>query len=302
MNKPNTFTKKIDIKLEKKLREDLLTQGFEFFEVPYALFGAKKNNIICILYRSGSLVVQGKDKDEFIEFYLEPEILKDFAYTHPESKINTHSRIGVDEAGKGDFFGPLCVAAFYADEPIIKKLISLKIQDSKKIQDTSIIKLAKELKKFPHHIISIFPKKYNELHKKFNNLNYLLAWGHVTAIENLVQKTNCENIIIDQFASEHVIESFIKQKKLDHLHVKQRHRAEEDIVVAAASILARDAFINGLERLEKHFNVTLPKGASQKVIQAGINIIKEHGSDIMDEIAKTHFKTKDKILQNIDND
>src|ERR1700730_9538190 len=111
---PATFTAKIDLKLADKIKNDLIEQGFEISRPPYTVFAAKKTGISCTLYESGSLTVQGKEMQHFIEFYLEPEILQEFQFSHPEAHLDTTPHIGMDEAGKGDFFGPLCVAAVFA--------------------------------------------------------------------------------------------------------------------------------------------------------------------------------------------
>ncbi len=297
-SKTATFTAKVDINLADKLKKDLEDQGFEIKNLPYAIFSAQKKGITCVLYESGSLVVQGKEKDDFIEFYLEPEILKSFKYTHPEALISMISRIGVDEAGKGDFFGPLCIGGLYADEQGIKKLISLNIRDSKKVSDKSILDLAEILKQnFQISVIRIFPQKYNNLYLKFKNLNYLLAWAHSTVIAQLVEKTSCKEVIIDQFANKSVVESAIKMKKLD-IHLQQRTKAEEDPVVAGASILARAGFLKGLEELSSQYNEKFPKGASSLVIDIGKKFVEKHGSEALEKVAKVHFKTKEDILNN----
>src|SRR5437899_709139 len=121
MNKPACFSTKIDLSLKEKLQSDLESQGFEISHPPYTLFSAKKKGISCTLYESGSLTVQGKDKEEFIEFYLEPEILKEFKFSNPEVHLDLTDRMGLDEAGKGDFFGPLCIAAVFANGEMIKE-------------------------------------------------------------------------------------------------------------------------------------------------------------------------------------
>lgn len=295
-SKMPTFTAKIDIKLADKLKQDLIDQGFEIKKLPYAIFSAQKKGITCVLYESGSLVVQGKEKDEFIEFYLEPEILQNFSYTHPEALVPMTARIGVDEAGKGDFFGPLCIGGLYADEQGIKKLISLNIRDSKKISDKTVLDLAEILKQsFQISVIRIFPEKYNELYRKFKNLNSLLAWGHSTVISQLVEKTKCKNVIIDQFANKSVVESAIQRKKLE-INLEQRTKAEQDPVVAGASILARAAFLKGLEELSSQYNEKFPKGASSLVIEYGKKFVAKHGSESLEKVAKIHFKTKDEII------
>ena len=299
MNKPNTFTAKIDISLATKLKEDLTEQGFSFTTLPYTIFSAKKKGISCSLYTSGSLVIQGKEKDEFIEFYLEPEILKSFNYTNPEALVDMTSRIGVDESGKGDFFGPLCTASVYADESAIKKLIALHVQDSKKITDSSILKIAATLKKeITYSVICLFPEKYNELYSKFKNLNNLLAWCHATVISNLHEKTSCKYVLIDQFADKRVVESAVKKKNIE-IDLHQRHKGESDIVVAAASIIARSYFLEGIEKLRQTSNISLPKGASAKVIEAGILLANKYGETELNKYAKLHFKTYREILDKL---
>lgn len=299
-NGTGSFVTQIDLKLAEQLKTDLIGQGFEISIPPYTLFSGKKKGVSCTLYTSGKLMVQGKEKEEFITFYLEPEILKHLAFSHPETRVDLTSRIGIDEAGKGDFFGPLCIAGVYADEALLKKLLQIGVRDSKTMNDRAVLALASEIRSLvPHSVVRINPEKYNDLYGKFKNLNYLLAWGHATAIEELVIKTQCKQVIIDQFASEHVVENALKKKQLE-LSLTQRHRGEEDPVVAAASILARAAFLLGLEQLEKMAGSPLPKGASAQVIEAGKKLIAKQGPDILKKVAKLHFKTKDQILNQSD--
>ncbi|HSW71870.1 MAG TPA: ribonuclease HIII, partial [Chlamydiales bacterium] len=195
-----------------------------------------------------------------------------------------------------DFFGPLCIAGVQADEKHIKELLALGVKDSKKITDKSVLTLSAKIKKAcPHAIVFISPKKYNELYGKFQNLNKLLAWGHATAIAELVAKTGCTEVIIDQFASEHVVQNALNQKKIK-VALTQRHRAEADPVVAAASILARAAFLEGLEQLSKQYEMQIPKGASSQVIRIGKQLVRKFGKEILELTAKLHFKTKDEVL------
>lgn len=292
----SAFVTKIDLNLSEKIKNDLLDQGFELSTPPYTVFLAKKKGVSCTLYESGKLMVQGKDKNDFISFYLEPEILKEFSFSYPETLVNSDARIGIDEAGKGDFFGPLCIAGVYADEAGIKKLLDLGVRDSKKMKDKEIVALASEIRSlFPYSLIRLFPEKYNELYGKFKNLNSMLAWGHSTAIEELVEKTGCKTVIIDQFAGEHVVENALKRKKIE-VSLTQRHYGEEDPVVAAASILARTGFVEGIDSLGKMVEMTLPKGASSQVIQAGKRVVLKHGKEILGKVAKLHFKTSGAVL------
>ncbi len=293
----NTFVAKIDLSLADKLREELTSRGFEFTKPPYSVFSAKKKGVSCTLYTSGKLMVQGKEKDELITFYLEPEILKTFEYSHPEVGVDFTPRIGVDETGKGDFFGPLCIAALYANKSQIEKLLEIGVQDSKRLSDPKAHKLAKQIKQIcpTHGIVVLHPAKYNELYSKFRNLNKMLAWGHATAILDVHQQSSCKKVIVDQFASEKLVINALKQKKIE-LDLHQMHRAEADIVVAGASILARSRFLDAIDKLSDQVGITIPKGASSEVIRIGKKILSSHGAEIFNDIAKLHFKTKSQIF------
>ena len=292
----NSFVATIDSKQGEKLLQELKNQEFEISTPPYTRFSGKKKGISCTLYESGKLVVQGKESAEFIEFYLEPEILKTFTHTHPLAHIASTPRIGIDESGKGDFFGPLCIAGVYVEKEQFALLHALGVKDSKALSDSAIQKIAKEIKKISlYHVVRINPLKYNEIYQEFKNLNKLLAWGHATTIEHLVKQSGCQQVIIDQFANEKVVELALKRKKLI-VNLTQRHRAEEDIVVAAASILARDAFLEGLKKLGDEIGISLPKGASQAVKTTGRAILKKLGEEGLTRVCKKHFKTLDAIL------
>ncbi|MBS0620807.1 MAG: ribonuclease HIII [Verrucomicrobia bacterium] len=294
--KTSCFVTTIDLRLADKLQSDLAEQGFTLKTPAYTIFAAQKKGVSCTLYTSGKLTVQGKEMAEFITFYLEPEILQSVAYSYPETQVDLKSHIGIDESGKGDFFGPLCIAGVYATELQIKELLAIGVKDSKTIPDTSIRKLSKKIQAIcPFSIVYLSPKKYNELYQNFRNLNRLLAWGHATAIGELVAKTGCTDVVIDQFASEDVVIKALKQKALS-VSLTQRHKAEADPVVAAASILARASFVEGLERLGKPFEVELPKGASPLVKKMGTLLVRKYGSGILNDVAKLHFKTTQEIL------
>lgn len=233
---------------------------------------------------------------EFLEFYLEPTILQTFTYTYKDLHLDKNARIGIDESGKGDYFGPLCVAGVFGEGDAIVKLQSIGVKDSKDLNDAAIIKIAKIIKaEFAHHIVKINPLKYNELYAQFKNLNHLLGWGHATTIEHLVEKTNCHNVIIDQFADEHVVINALKRKRLQ-ISLTQRHKAESDLVVAAASILARQTFLEGLEQLGQEYGMKLPKGASKLTIEAAKAYVRKYGKEALGKVAKLHFKTTQAIV------
>lgn len=293
---PKCFVANIDLNLADKLRSDLLSQGFDLTTPPHTIFAAKKKGVSCSLYQSGKITVQGKEMAAFLEFYLEPEILKTCSFTYADLSIDQTARIGIDESGKGDFFGPLCIAGVYAEGADIAKLKKLGVRDSKAMSAPVIKKVSKLIcADYAHHIVKINPLKYNELYKQFGNLNLLLAWGHATTIEQLILKTGCRNVVIDQFAAEHVVITALKRKSLD-VELLQRHRAEEDLVVAAASIVARQAFVDGLEKLSQEAQVELPKGASKATIAAGKKLVSLYGTQGLHRFGKMHFKTLDSIL------
>jgi ribonuclease HIII len=294
---PATFTAKIDLKLADKLKNDLAEQGFEMTRPPYTVFSAKKTGVSCTLYESGSLTVQGKEMQPFIEFYLEPEILQEFRFSHPEVHLNTTPHIGMDEAGKGDFFGPLCVAAVFADSVGIKKLLEMGVKDSKRMSDDAVKKIAAKIRaSYSYTVIRLFPQKYNELHGKFKNLNRLLGWAHAAALEDVIRKTDCRDALLDQFADKSLMKNALKQKKIA-VNLEQKVRGEEDLVVAAASILARAGFLDGLEALTKEYGMPLPKGAAGQVVEAGQKLVAKYGPEILGKVAKTHFKTMKDVIR-----
>jgi ribonuclease HIII len=210
------------------------------------------------------------------------------------------SRIGTDESGKGDYFGPLVVAGVFADAAAGEKLLAIGVRDSKKNTDKKNQKMAEEIKAalLPEHysVIYISPEKYNELYKKINNLNIILAWGHARVIENLLEKVCCENIIADQFGDEGYIKSALLEKGRG-ANLFQTPKAERDIAVAAASILARDAYIRMIENLQELCQFPLPKGASGAVEEAARRVVREKGADFLEKVAKLHFKTTQKVLR-----
>lgn len=216
------------------------------------------------------------------------------------AKAAEHSieRIGIDESGKGDYFGPLVIAAVFVDATTQGELKLMEVRDSKKISDGRILEMAPDIKTIcPHSVIAIGPQKYNELYAKIRNLNRLLAWGHAKALENLLERgVSCERAISDQFGDERLILNAL-QEKGRKIVLEQRTKAESDLAVAAASILARAEFLLRLKRLSDEIGTTLPKGASPAVELAGKMIVKKHGQERLGTVAKLHFKTTKAVLE-----
>ena len=284
--------------LEAYLRE----HGFKARQVPYARFAGEKEKLNVVFYESGKLVVQGKGTQDFIEFVLEPEILKQArlgyeAVLNPELLL---PRFGVDESGKGDFFGPLCVAGVYVNEAVVRGWQDSGIKDSKNISsDKRIHELAELIRKTPGCVTTAVPvgnEAYNRLYGSMQSVNRLLAWGHARVIENLMGQRHRMNpppvrAISDQFAAnkETVAKALMNLGR--EIELVQRHKAEADIAVAAASILARDEFVTRLAKLEKEFAMPLPKGASAAVDAAAKEFVARHGADSLSKVAKVHFRT-----------
>lgn len=206
-------------------------------------------------------------------------------------------RIGIDESGKGDYFGPLVIAAVFVDATTQSELALMAVRDSKRISDGRILELAPDIKSVcPHSVIAIGPQKYNELYAKIKNLNRLLAWGHAKALETLLERgVACERAISDQFGDERLILNAL-QEKGRKIVLEQRTKAESDLAVAAASILARAEFLSRLKRLSEEIGTTLPKGASPAVELAAKMIVKKHGQARLGTVAKLHFKTTQAVL------
>ncbi|MCD6051840.1 MAG: ribonuclease [Verrucomicrobia bacterium] len=198
-------------------------------------------------------------------------------------------RIGVDESGKGDYFGPLVIAACYVGAEHLAELEG--VRDSKKLTDPIALRLAGKIKATcPHSVIAIGPAKYNELYAKFRNLNTLLAWGHARAIENVLELQPGSLVISDQFAAGGAVVKKALYEKGKGVEFRSMVRAEADLAVAAASVLARAEFLRRLKSLGEEFGIELPKGATN-VIPAAQRFVAQHGRDNLHRVAKMHFKT-----------
>lgn len=205
--------------------------------------------------------------------------------------------IGTDESGKGDYFGPLVVAGFYLPDKQQEVLAELGVKDSKKTSDNRVLKLADVLKKgYKHSLVVIGPEKYNELYQKLKNLNRILAWAHSRAIENILEEVPCSQAVTDQFGDELYVTSAL-MKKGRNIELIQRTKGEEDLAVAAASILARAEFLKRMHFLSQDVGMEIPRGSSPKAEEIGLKIVKLHGVQILDKVAKKHFKLTQRIFK-----
>ncbi len=300
MADPTTYTAAVNDEQAQRLRELLQERGFEFKEKPYSIFSAALGKLNVTVYEKGpKVLVQGKETGDFVRFTLEPEILGEARLGYEEilEPEMYAPHFGIDESGKGDFFGPLVIAGVYVDADIARALREVGIMDSKRIgSDKRIRDLAAAIRKVPgalHDVIVIGPSRYNEMHASFDNLNRLLAWGHAQVIENLLaRRPDCPRALSDQFANPKVLEKAL-QTKGKSIQIDQKTKAESDVAVAAASILAREAFIDWLRHksAELALENDLPRGASIAVRDVAKCIVAKHGSEILASLTKQHFRT-----------
>lgn len=249
-------------------------------------------------YGSGKVVIQSAKK-EWIE-----EVAGALG-DNSDKQENFRAHIGVDETGKGDFFGPLVVGALFAGSAAEEAhLRSMGVRDSKKISDPEIAEIAKNIMgSFSHHsVLVISPSEYNEIYRKVRNANKVLADGHAKAIEEVLDTVpagKCGLVVVDQFSKSksRVLDALLENGS--KMEIIQMHGGESDVVVAAASILARARFVEEMDRMGDEYGVTFPKGASE-VVEFGKDFVRSHGVDALDSVAKTSFKTALQITSTFD--
>lgn len=308
MSKPLTsYTVALNEKQAEILREAVSSRNYRFYDVPYADYGAEGPDVRVVFYKSGKAVVQGKGTRDFVEFVLETEVLGEVSLGYEAVKNPEYftARIGVDESGKGDFFGPLCIAGVYVNRPVIEAWQDAGIQDSKRIgSDRRIAELAKVIRTTQgcvYEVVAIGNEAYNRMHAKLGSVNAMLAWGHARVIENLLSR-GAEldpppvRAISDQFASSKKTVEKALMEKGRLLELVQMHKAEADLAVAAASILARNEFISRLVAMGKDAGLELKKGASKEVEKTGSALVSKLGQDALGRFAKLHFQTTGRVL------
>jgi ribonuclease HIII len=277
-----------------------------------------KSAATAVLYTSGKLVVQGtapahdEVRDALVPLLSGLAGSDALVATPPAQRVQerreqsaNESWIGTDESGKGDYFGPLVSAGVYVDRELADRLERLGVRDSKKLSDKRVLALAPQLRNIlgPRARTTIIgPPRYNELYREFRaegkNLNSLLAWGHYRSVLDLLKAGATPGyLIVDQFADARYIEERLaSETQRRDVEILQFPKAEADVAVAAASILAREAFLAWLAKTSHELGVTLPKGASQQVIEVARQIVATHGEAALGGYAKLSFKTTEKVL------
>ena len=297
-----SYTVPIKAEHVELIRNLLLEGGFEMKDKPYAHFSGKKGKLNVTVYEKGpKVLVQGKDTEDFVRFTLEPMVLGEakLGYEEVNEPEMFEPHFGIDESGKGDFFGPLVIAGVYTDAASTRSLMDAGVMDSKRITSAAkIAKLAGIIRATPgiaYEVVSIGPERYNEMYGSFKNLNRLLAWGHARVIRSLAEKVpDCPRALSDQFARKEVLQKELARHDVE-LELQQRTKGESDVAVAAASILARERFVKWIAESSEKSGVKIPLGAGPHVLDAARELIDKHGEDILPKVAKMHFKTAKEV-------
>jgi len=270
---------------------------FEFRRVPHARFSAKGEGVVATLYTSGKLVVQGAEAAMFAERYApEAAAVKGKAKASksappPTTLAPGTTTVGSDECGKGDFLGPLVVCAARMTHEESVGLIEAGVMDSKALSDKKALALGAYLReRLEHSVVQLDPAEYNPRWRAAGNLNELLGDLHAEALRDVVQSG--DHVIIDRFAREELME-----KRLEGLEIslEQRTKAEEELCVAAASIIAREAFLIAMDELSSEWGMELRKGAGAPADDAAREFVRSFGAERLGEIAKVHFKNTQRV-------
>jgi len=285
------------------LREALAAHGWEFCDQAYAHWKAVKGRSNVVAYTSGKTVFQGAATAETVEFILEPEVLhvphalsdNEAKQTRDAAELDTTFHCGIDESGKGDFFGPLVIACVATEGAAAQHLKEAGVTDSKQIaSDAQIARLAAIIRREcpgRYAVLALPPETYNRLYAQFGNLNRMLAWGHARTLENLLELCpECPRAISDQFGHGDLVRRALLERGR-RIVMDEHPKAEADIAVAAASILAREEFVRRMSALSSQAGIVLPKGAGPGVLASGREFLKLHAPSELVRFAKLHFKT-----------
>lgn len=290
----------------------------------YAVFQADEADTVVTLYESGKAVFQGVSADidaamwKTVEQNLNPgkkieetnsdkKEKKDKKDVSPEQerfekKVYQSNSIGSDEVGTGDYFGPIVVTAAYVAKENIPFLEELGVKDSKKLNDEKILEIVPKLiKKIPYYSIVLSNEKYNLHRNEDINMNKMKAILHNQALAHLInEQTNIDYVVVDQFAKPYVYYNYLKDAGNVVRNITFMTKAEDKCLsVACASLISRFIFLKEFRKLEDKVDAFLPKGAGEKVDEVALRLVKKHGIEILNEIAKLNFKNTEKIKQQL---
>jgi ribonuclease HIII len=300
--KLSTYTAKLDDAQMDKLRSILGGRGWEAFDVAYARYAFRGRDCNVTAYESGKLVVAGKGTEEFVTMTLEPDItmVAKLGYDevlHPDW-FELHA--GLDESGKGDLFGPVVAATVIADRTAIEGWIKAGVKDSKKIAESQIFKLDKMIRET--HGVAVatclcgMPKYNLIMLRPYANLNKLLAWQHATALVQALTRKKAPRGLLDQFTKQPLVQKELKKMGVTDFDLQMRTKAEEDPVVAAASVVARAEYVRQMHTLSRQYGSPLQKGAGPIAKQQAADIVEKLGAQALGTFAKLHFRTSYEVV------
>ena len=319
--KKTTFTFELTNDQQELLLGIMVNGNYRKREVPYSLWSIEGNKFNATLYEKEKhgkrkLCVQGSGAEDFVLFTLEPNVLMSASLGY-EAVLNPElytAHAGSDESGKGDYFGPLVVCAAYTDEELSQEMIKLGVKDCKQMTDKSVLTVGAALRRLlgseRYAVVKLAPPSYNRLYAKMKNINRMLAWAHGTAIEELLTKQRgCKRVVVDQFApTEETIKRALKPLG-KAAEIQQMHKAEADIAVAAASVIARELFIRDILKMtdevfgpltggpEDKERPKIPMGSSDpRVRELAMEMVQKAGPIWLMNHCKAHFQTTDKVL------
>lgn len=280
--------------LETSLRE-LLPPDADWRRVDHAAFSVRAQGVTATYYKSGKLVVQGSGVDAFARRFLAGVGAPRPASGAPAIAFDRPT-IGSDEAGKGDYFGPLVVAACFAEPTQTGVLRKVGVADSKSLGDRRMTAMAALLEQeLDVEVRLLEPPDYNRRYARDPNVNHLLADLHAEAIAALLERHPQAGIVVDRFGSESLLETRLRRITGRAVKLLQVPRAEAHPVVAAASIVARIRFIEGLQSCADACGTGLHKGAGPPVDVAGRRVFRIGGRDLLAKVAKMHFKNTGRV-------
>lgn len=283
--------------LEERLRARLPLEA-EWRQVDHARFAVKVPDASLVCYHSGKLVVQGRSLDAFVDRFLPELAAAPVAPGAVDPPLPfAVATVGADEAGKGDYFGPLVAAAVHAGPERRAELEAMGVTDSKRLGDQRMLPMAEHIERsFPCEVRALMPAEYNRLWRADPNVNHLLADLHATAISALLARTTAAALVVDRFADEGLLRARLRQRgAVLPASFVQVPRAEAHPVVAAASIVARVHFLEGLRRCEEESGTELHKGAGPPVDAAARRAFEIGGAALLVRIAKVHFRNSQRV-------
>ncbi|MCB9529259.1 MAG: ribonuclease HIII [bacterium] len=296
----SSYTIKLDPIEAPKTRRFFEEHGFELREAPHAFWQARGPDCIATFYTSGKLLLQGKEADVYRGLMGDetPEARPYWRALQKHPKPGPVAWIGTDEAGKGDYFGPLTVAGVIVRPDDLEILATLGVDDSKAVADGKVAELDKQIQGLcASEVLYISPATYNRMHSQMRTVNAVMAWAHAKVIHALLARTEGTRpdwILTDRFADDRVMVRALGELPAG-VRFAQWPKAEEDPAVAAASVLARAAYLRGLASLSKRFGVALHGGAGAPALAAGRRFLATVGREQLGEVAKLHFDTTRQI-------